>query len=43
LQTLKVLMDELPLKQAAKLTARRYGLPNRLVYQVGLELRPDQA
>lgn len=42
LQTLKVLMEELPLKQAAKLTARRYGLPNRLVYQAGLELRPDQ-
>jgi 16S rRNA (cytidine1402-2'-O)-methyltransferase len=42
LQTLKVLMEDLPLKQAAKLTARRYGLPNRLVYQVGLELRAAQ-
>jgi 16S rRNA (cytidine1402-2'-O)-methyltransferase len=39
LQTLKVLMEELPLKQAAKLTARRHKLPNRLVYQTGLALR----
>ena len=39
LRTLKLLMEELPIKQAAKLTARRYDLPGRLVYQAGLELK----
>lgn len=39
LQTLKVLIGELPLKQASRLTASRHGLPNRLVYQAGLALK----
>jgi len=39
LQTLRVLMEELPLKQAAKLTAKRHGLQNRMVYQAGISLK----
>lgn len=39
LKTLMVLMEELPIKQAAKLTARRYSLPGRQVYQAGLEIK----
>jgi 16S rRNA (cytidine1402-2'-O)-methyltransferase len=39
MRTLELLMTELPIKQAAKLTARRYDLPSRMVYQAGLELR----
>ncbi len=39
LQTLRVLMEELPLKQAARLTAKRHGLQNRMVYQAGLALK----
>jgi len=39
LKTLELLMSELPIKQAAKLTARRHDLPSRVVYQAGLELR----
>jgi 16S rRNA (cytidine1402-2'-O)-methyltransferase len=39
LMTLEVLMEELPIKQAAKLTARRYDLPSRVVYQAGLDLK----
>jgi 16S rRNA (cytidine1402-2'-O)-methyltransferase len=41
LKTLRVLLEELPIKQAAKLTARRYKLPGRLVYQAGLELKEE--
>jgi 16S rRNA (cytidine1402-2'-O)-methyltransferase len=39
LQTLRVLVEELPLKQAAKLTAKRHGLQTRMVYQAGLSLK----
>jgi 16S rRNA (cytidine1402-2'-O)-methyltransferase len=38
-KTLVVLMRELPLKQASKLTAEIHGLQSRTVYQVGLELK----
>jgi len=43
LKTLELLMSELPIKQAAKLTARRYDLPSRMVYQAGLDLREKKA
>lgn len=39
LKTLELLMSELPIKQAAKLTARRYDLQSRMVYQAGLDLK----
>ena len=43
LKTLELLMSELPIKQAAKLTARRYDLQSRMVYQAGLGLREKKA
>ncbi len=40
-KTLRVLMRELPLKQASKLTAEIHGLQSRAVYQAGLEYKAD--
>lgn len=42
MHTLRVLIGELPLKQAARLTAQRHGLSSRMVYQAGLALKSKE-
>jgi 16S rRNA (cytidine1402-2'-O)-methyltransferase len=40
LNLLKLLMNELPLKKAAAVTAEQYNLKKNHLYQLGLELKP---
>jgi 16S rRNA (cytidine1402-2'-O)-methyltransferase len=41
-RTLKVLLEELPLKQAVKLTAEISGQSKNKIYSVALTLKPDE-
>ena len=41
IELLKVLADELPLKQAAALTAKATGFKKNKLYQIGLDLQAN--
>ncbi|RMG57311.1 MAG: 16S rRNA (cytidine(1402)-2'-O)-methyltransferase [Gammaproteobacteria bacterium] len=42
LRTLRVLLEELPPRQAARLAARCHGLKPRVLYQAALDMKPAQ-